>query len=229
MPRLYDRVVSRLLLALVCWTVCPVFAQKLPEFRLTDNQGQPLADAVVVIRQAGGVPATEPADAVVDQVDLAFVPEVTVVQAGSRVRFPNSDDTRHHVYSFSDAKTFEIQLYRSDDAPPIEFDKTGLVVLGCNIHDGMRGFIYVVDSHLYGVTDEHGRVTLPPLTAHEGAQVMLWHPQMADALELPLTSLPNAQGSELTIPLPFTFEAPGQNPAGTDLRNRLQRFRSSGS
>ena len=207
----------------------PLWGLELPEFLLTDDQGQPLPDAVVVIKQAEGAPLPEPADAAVDQLNLAFVPEVTVVQAGAMVRFPNSDDTRHHVYSFSDAKTFEIQLYRSDDAPPIEFDKTGLVVLGCNIHDGMRGFIYVVDSHLYGVTDEHGRVTLPPLTAHEGAQVMLWHPQMADALELPLTSLPNAQGSELTIPLPFTFEAPGQNPAGTDLRNRLQRFRSSGS
>ena len=218
------------LMLAVAWSLgLPVLAANLPEFVLTDDQGQPLPDAVVVIKQAEGAPLPEPADAAVDQLNLAFVPEVTVVQAGAMVRFPNSDDTRHHVYSFSDAKTFEIQLYRSDDAPPIEFDKTGLVVLGCNIHDGMRGFIYVVDSHLYGVTDEHGRVTLPPLTAHEGAQVMLWHPQMADALELPLTSLPNAQGSELTIPLPFTFEAPGQNPAGTDLRNRLQRFRSSGS
>ncbi|MCH8531977.1 MAG: methylamine utilization protein [Saccharospirillum sp.] len=218
------------LMLAVAWSLgLPVLAANLPEFVLTDDQGQPLSDAVVVIKQAEGAPLPEPADAAVDQLNLAFVPEVTVVQAGAMVRFPNSDDTRHHVYSFSDAKTFEIQLYRSDDAPPIEFDRTGLVVLGCNIHDGMRGFIYVVDSHLYGVTDEHGRVTLPPLTAHEGAQVMFWHPQMADALELPLMSLPNAQGSELIIPLPFTFEAPGQNPAGTDLRNRLQRFRSSGS
>lgn len=212
-----------------CSLWLPAQGVDLPEFVLTDNQGQPLADAVMVIKQAESTASGEPGEAVVDQMNLAFVPEVTVVQAGTRVSFPNSDDTRHHVYSFSDAKTFEIQLYRSDDAPPIEFDRTGLVVLGCNIHDGMRGFIYVVDSHLYGVTDEHGRVTLPPLTAHEGARVMLWHPQMEDALELPLTSLPNAQGSELTIPLPFTFEAPGQNPAGTDLRNRLQRFRSSGS
>ncbi|MHA7881291.1 MAG: cupredoxin domain-containing protein [Saccharospirillum sp.] len=105
------------LLCVVVWSLgWPVWAVELPEFVLTDNQGEPLADAVLVVK-AAGTSAGAPGGAVVDQSNLAFVPEVTVVQAGTRVRFPNSDDTRHHVYSFSDAKTFELQLYRSDDAP----------------------------------------------------------------------------------------------------------------
>ncbi|MHA7881290.1 MAG: hypothetical protein ACX931_15970 [Saccharospirillum sp.] len=92
----------------------------------------------------------------------------------------------------------------------------------------MRGFIYVVDSSLYGVTDSDGRVTLPPVAVDDDARLMLWHPQMSEAMEVPLASLPLAGGPELTLPLPFEYEPPDQSPAGTSLRNRLQRFRNSG-
>jgi plastocyanin len=81
-----------------------------------------------------------------------FVPEVLVVPVGSEVRFPNHDTVRHHVYSFSPAKKFELKLYTGTPANPVLFDRPGVVVLGCNIHDQMVGWILVVDTPYYAQT-----------------------------------------------------------------------------
>ncbi len=94
--------------------------------------------------------------AIMDQRDYEFVPHVLVVQTGTSVTFPNSDDVSHHVYSFSEAKTFELALYKGDAYPPVVFDRPGVVVVGCNIHDGMLGYIRVVDTPHFAVTDERG-------------------------------------------------------------------------
>lgn len=91
-----------------------------------------------------------------DQIDERFVPELLVIQTGSSVDFPNSDAVLHHVYSFSEAKTFELPLFHGKGYPPVLFDRPGLVVVGCNIHDHMVGYILVVDSPLHGVTDADG-------------------------------------------------------------------------
>lgn len=97
-----------------------------------------------------------PPTAIMDQRDYEFVPHVLVVQTGTSVTFPNSDDVSHHVYSFSEAKTFELALYKGDAYPPVVFDRPGIVVVGCNIHDGMLGYIAVVDTPHFAVTDQRG-------------------------------------------------------------------------
>src|SRR5664279_833946 len=114
---------------------------------VTDARGKPLPDAVVVAVPADGnirLPSRPPQD-VVDQVDKEFVPRVQAILVGTAVTFPNRDTVRHQVYSFSPAKRFELPLY-TGVPQAVVFDKPGVVVLGCNIHDWMVGYVYVSES-----------------------------------------------------------------------------------
>lgn len=77
------------------------------------------------------------AAAQVAQQGRQFVPQVSIVQAGTAVSFPNLDTVRHHVYSFSPVKTFELKLYAGTPSTPVVFERAGTAVLGCNIHDRM--------------------------------------------------------------------------------------------
>ena len=131
-----------------------------------DEHGKPLQD-VAVWAERQGDPAASPrhdgAPARIDQRARTFIPYVTVVQTGTAIEFPNNDTIRHHVYSFSPAKVFSLKLYLGTPAEPVLFDKPGEVVLGCNIHDHMVAYVYVVDTPHFAVTGSDGRVRLDGL------------------------------------------------------------------
>ena len=150
------------------------------QLQLQDQQGQALADAVVTLRGPQGVSSGSPV-AIMDQVQKQFLPAVLAVRSGTRVSFPNRDDIRHQVYSFSPAKRFELRLYKGTPSEPVLFDQPGLVVLGCNIHDWMLGYIYVTDDPWFAVSDASGQLQITGLPAGR-YQVTLWHPQMVDLL-----------------------------------------------
>lgn len=144
-----------------------------------DRDGKPVADAVVVAVPAAGLAASGSHAGVAeeDQRNKEFVPYVLPVQVGTRVRFPNNDNIRHHVYSFSPAKTFELPLYSGTPASPVLFDKPGVVILGCNIHDWMVGYIYVSESPHFAKTDADGKATLGGLPGGDYT-LRVWHPQL---------------------------------------------------
>ena len=146
---------------------------------VVDEQGRPLADAVVVAVPSDGSLrlAAQPHEGVVDQVDKEFTPKVTAVLVGARVRFPNNDNVRHQVYSFSPAKRFELPLYAGAPAQPVVFDKPGVVVLGCNIHDWMIGYVYVSESPYFAKTGPDGKALLAELPSTKYL-VRVWHPQL---------------------------------------------------
>jgi plastocyanin len=149
--------------------------------QVLDAQGSPVPRVAVYAVpqqqpvQAGDATAPTPT-AVMDQAKNAFVPHLLVVQTGTSVLFPNNDAVSHHVYSFSEAKTFELGLYKGDVYPPVQFDKAGVVVLGCNIHDGMLGYIVVVDTPYFALTDDRGNVELAGL-ADGTYTIDLWTPR----------------------------------------------------
>jgi plastocyanin len=154
---------------------------------VVDSQGRPLPDAVVIaspVNPGAAREAARPADGteVIDQVDKQFVPYVKVIRAGTWVRFPNQDNIRHHVYSFSPAKRFELPLYAGAAAPPVLFDKPGVVVMGCNIHDWMVGYVYVSESPYFGKTGDDGRTLLANLPPGDYA-IRIWHPDLIAAEE----------------------------------------------
>lgn len=174
------------------------------------SEGQPVTEAVVTLTPIGRAATTVPMEAVMDQVNSEFEPRVLVVTKGSRVRFPNRDRIRHQVYSFSPAKRFELPLYTGTPPDPVVFDQAGVVTLGCNIHDWMKGYIVVVDTPYFALSDAAGRVQLnaPPgeylLTAwHERLPTIdaapkrrVTLPAAAEVLELPLAPPAPPRGDE---------------------------------
>lgn len=149
-----------------------------------DHKGKNVEDAVIVAVAADPRNAqhSKPPQDAVDQVDKQFVPYVKPVYVGSTVRFPNSDNVRHQVYSFSPAKKFELPLYAGTNAPPVTFDKPGVVVLGCNIHDWMIGYIYVAETPFFAKTGPLGTASISDLPPGE-YHVRIWHPSMDRAEE----------------------------------------------
>ena len=117
-----------------------------------------MPDAVVFVQSDSGSSTNQMEQMV--QRNEAFNPFVLPVAVGTTVEFPNEDPFRHHVYSFSPAKQFELKLYCGDELQQVNFESPGVVALGCNIHDNILGYIYVVDTNLFGKTDQDGTVTI---------------------------------------------------------------------
>jgi plastocyanin len=140
--------------------------------------GRPLAGAVVIVKLPG-MPAPAPAPRspyAVAQRNIQFDPQVLIVPVGATVSFPNFDKVRHHVYSFSKPKKFELKLFGRDGSHAVTFDKPGAVTLGCNIHDSMNGVVYVTTSPYTAQTDGNGRVRM---NVDPGAgRVAVWHPSI---------------------------------------------------
>lgn len=162
--------------------------------------GEPIPDAVIELSGTASQPVT-PVNAIVDQVDKEFVPPVTVVPLGSRIRFPNSDDILHHVYSFSPAKTFDIPLYGKNDSDSFgsTFDTAGVVEIGCNIHDWMLAYIYVAQSDYAAKSDASGVASLQDL-APGSYSVKVWHARQQDP-DSPLQTIQVNPGVDTALSL----------------------------
>jgi plastocyanin len=170
---------------------------------VTDPEGHGLADVAVIAEPAKPDHAAHPErHAIMDQHDLRFVPEVLVVQTGTYVDFPNTDQVLHQVYSFSRAKTFQLSLYAGRAHPPVQFDRAGIVTLGCNIHDSMIGYIYVTDSPFFGQTDAAGRLEMHGMPAGDYT-IVAWHPRAAEAEGLRQTLTLSAE-QDATVALHFS-------------------------
>jgi len=173
------------------------------------NDGRPLADAVIFLESRDAKAAAKPlAQIEVAQAERRFVQRVTVVTVGTEVHFPNRDKVRHHVYSFSPTKTFELKLYAGTPANPVLFDKPGIAALGCNIHDSMVAWVVAVETPHFGQTDAKGVLHLdnvPP-----GAyRLRSWHPALppgAPALDEALVVA--AAGTRAAVKLPVAVAAP---------------------
>ena len=139
-----------------------------------DGKGAPVSDAVVYAKSNATAMRAGKRD-VIDQRNKQFIPYVTALQVGTSVLFPNKDNIRHHVYSLSPAKRFELPLYAGVPAEPVVFDHEGFVTLGCNIHDWMVAYIAVVATPYFQITGRDGRALLKDLAPGQYT-VAVWHP-----------------------------------------------------
>ena len=151
------------------------------EATVTAPSGRPLADAAVVLEPVSGSMPERHSTVTIAQRDRELVPYVTVAQTNTPIEFPNQDPFKHHLYSFSPAKTFEIKLYAGKPAKPVVFDKPGEVALGCNIHDWMEAYVYVVDTPYFAKTDAtgHARIAGVPPGSY---RLKWWHPRLKRAV-----------------------------------------------
>jgi len=140
-------------------------------------QGRPVSDAVVTIAAPHTGPIRFPWAYRMAQHNMQFDPFVLIVPVGADVAFPNLDTVRHHVYSFSRAKTFELKLYGREETRVVHFDKPGLVDLGCNIHDNMVAFVVVVDTPYAAKTDAAGEAVIRGAPAGPHA-LRVWRPYL---------------------------------------------------
>jgi len=139
-----------------------------------DQSGEPLADAVIEVHQQRH-PPVEKENAVIDQIDRRFVPMVIAIHPGQSVEFPNSDNVRHHVYSFSGIRQFSTRLYADEPVDPVRFNEAGIATLGCNIHDSMVAYVYVSEWRHVAVSDNRGLLTLEELP-RQPQTLHVWHP-----------------------------------------------------
>jgi plastocyanin len=210
--RHYSFVGNLVVAALTVWLAGAAFAGEIQAL-VKDQHGAPLQDAVVVALPIGTIqtPLVKPGREAVGQIDMEFVPYVKALTVGAPVFFPNNDSVRHHVYSFSPAKTFELPLYVGTPANPIVFDKPGVVTIGCNIHDWMMGYIYVADSPYVGTTGKKGTVKLAGVPAGSYG-VRVWHPRMSESEE--------STSRSITIERTGVTEVAWQLAVGPELRRR---------
>jgi len=151
------------------------------------SKGEPVPDAVVSLTplDVAVPPVSAGAGGEIGQKGQEFTSYVTVVQAGTKVVFPNRDTVQHHVYSLSKAKKFELPLYNPGAAESFVFDVPGLVTLGCNIHDWMLAYLVIVPTPYFAKSDAAGaaRVTAPA----GRYRLELWHPRLATPVTQEIT------------------------------------------
>lgn len=190
--------------------------------QVTDASGQSLENAVIVLETAGAASAQGSEPARMTQQNRQFDPHVLVIPAGTGVEFPNLDNTQHHVYSFSPARTFELELYAGQPEAPVVFGTTGVVELGCNIHDQMQAFVVITDSAFQAVSDAGGqaRLTIPDDTGFP-LQLRVWHPRLEDNRDLQTVTVDSANDGRVALALPV---AAAPEPS-TSLDRLQQRFR----
>ena len=153
---------------------------------ITGAAGKALVDGVLLLEPAGSRVAPKPmADVEISQSTRQFHPRVTLVTTGTRATFPNFDTVRHHVYSFSPIKSFELKLYAGVPNVPITFDKPGFAVLGCNIHDTMAAWVVVADSPWSAQSGADGLARIDGIPPGN-YRLRVWHPG------LPVTPEPAA-------------------------------------
>lgn len=182
------------------------------------SSGEPLADAVITVPASGPAePLPEPA--VMAQENRAFVPHLLVIPRGSRVEFPNRDNTQHHVYSFSRPHPFNIALYAGHPEAPIVFDKPGVIELGCNIHDRMQAFIFVTPSAQTVTTGAQGQATITP-PGDSDFQITVWHERLLDNTVAQTVSVENSASGLQQISLEVSPPQADTDPFA-DLQRRF--------
>lgn len=198
----------RTLLALVVMLAAssPILAQAAKlNFQAVDKNGNAMSDVVIYATPVGmPLPATEKTEATISQNDMQFSPYVTAIRTGSQVKFPNYDKMEHHVKSFSAVKEFEIKTYeRGVVPPPVIFDKPGIVIVYCLLHNWMRAYVLVLDTPYFVKTDQSGAAALDKLP-DGNYEIKAWHPNLG-SIKPPLSQTVKVNDQSAPIKWQFDF------------------------
>lgn len=181
---------------------------------VSDRDGVELQDVVITVDpvEVDTLPeAKEPGNVLIDQRRRKFRPWVVGIRTGATVTFDNHDDITHHVYSFSQPKQFSFRLQAGVAHDPIRFDRPGTVVIGCNIHDWMVGFIVITQSPFISVSDEQGRVNVGGVAPGEW-RVSAWHPGLEAGEQGPEQIVSVTAGVRQSVELRFETELALRKP-----------------
>ncbi|MBE3664522.1 methylamine utilization protein [Vibrio navarrensis] len=193
-------------LSLLCFAVGATHAAEI-RVEVQSATGEPLENAVVFLKSERLNNQLKPLSNIeMAQMHRAFVPGVLVITQGTAVDFPNRDTVRHHVYSFSPAKTFELKLYIDKPEQPVIFDQAGVVELGCNIHDNMLAWILVSETPVYAHTNKQGEAIFRDQMP-ENYEIDVWHASLPYGLPFVTSSVTvDAQPISVRIAMPDSGE-----------------------
>lgn len=145
---------------------------------LVDSNNDPLPDMVVYFQPLDGMVLPVSNKTVeIGQLDRAFTPYINVMQLGNSANFQNKDDITHHIYSPVGENKFSFKIRAGQSQRKDDFQQSGEVAMGCNIHDWMSGYLYIVDTPLFGKTDAQGRVSIA-IEQQGKYQLVVWHPHL---------------------------------------------------
>lgn len=183
---------------------------------VADARGSAAQDAVVSVRGGNGTRAAQPPTTrPIDQRNETFIPYVEIFRPGDSVVFRNSDRTRHHVYSFAPAKSFEFVIAPGESTPPVTLDRVGEIAVGCNIHDQMITHLFVSDAPWIAKADAQGHVVFRDLPAGH-YEISVWHPQLRPGQAEPHQAIDVGSGlASTTFTLPLTAD-PRPDPADNE-------------
>jgi plastocyanin len=170
-------------------------------FEVTDQDGRPVPDAVVTVKPASAASddGGTPQQIAIDQRNETFIPLVSIVPRGGSVIVSNSDRVRHHVYSFSPIKQFQMILNPGENSPPVRFEKAGVVAIGCNIHDKMVTYVYVTESRLWALTHSDGSGVIAAVP--QGNYIAtFWHPRLKPGAAEPTRAI-TVGAQPVTVPV----------------------------
>lgn len=167
---------------------------------VVDTNGRPVANAVVSLAPMPGTTSRTitVATRYVDQKDETFLPYVTALHAGDSVIFRNSDNTRHHVYSFSDMVKFEYMLGPGESSPALLMKNPGNAAVGCNIHDQMLTYLYVTKDPEMATTDAQGRASIDGVNDGQ-YRAHAWHPQLRPGVTLPIQGVTVSEAAPASV------------------------------
>ena len=182
MHKVSAKLISFILLFIM--TGCTAVQAAQINITITAHKERPTKGVVVELVALNHAPIT-PGRIEINQVDKEFVPLVSVTPVGSKVIFNNLDELKHHVYSVSSGNQFDLPLHNDISPAEISLDKTGVVKLGCNIHDWMLAYVYVSESERVKIADDTGIVSFTELPAGE-YEIRLWSPRLRNT-KVPIT------------------------------------------
>lgn len=172
---------------------------------LVTSSGKPAKDTVVTLTPVNKVKPLTASTYIIDQINKTYVPHVKVIPVGSEISFPNKDDIRHHVYSFSDTKKFELPLYEGTPANPVIFNQAGIVTLGCNIHDWMRAYIYVTDASYFGLSNDAGEILIKNISKGKYKR-QVWHPRLKERYDDKVIDITGNTSEKINVLLKPSFK-----------------------
>ena len=186
---------------------------------VADARGDAAPDAVISVRGGNGTPAAQPPTTrAIDQRNETFIPYVEIFRPGDSVVFRNSDRTRHHVYSFAPAKSFEFVIAPGESTPAVTLDRIGEIAVGCNIHDQMITHLYVSDAPWLAKSDAQGHVVFRDLPAGH-YEISVWHPQLRPGNPEPHQAIDVGSGlASATFTLPLSAD-PRPDPADKERKH----------
>ncbi len=169
---------------------------------LVDSNNDPLPDMVVYFQPLDGMVLPVSNKTVeIGQLDRAFTPYINVMQLGSSANFQNKDDITHHIYSPVGENKFSFKIRAGQSQSKDDFQQPGEVAMGCNIHDWMSGYLYIVDTPLFGKTDAQGRVSIA-IEQQGKYQLVVWHPHLEIENHSVSQQIQWPESTQVTIKIP---------------------------